>query len=296
MQVHVAHPQPSSANSPSWLTRPWRLLKRPLAFTLGWRNMMLLGTGLGLMSVAVTLFLQPFGTADYEADWRTLRLSGYALCFIIPFALFHALDRRIFLWQGRRWYLYNELLSRPLLALAVTSCAWLYNLRVINDLSPSWSGWLHYLLAISMPYNAVLLPLAVLAAMILASRWPERPPGSLRPLTLRGRNQGEALAMELADFLFAEAQQNYVAVHRREPDGSVSNCLLRTTLAELAEQIPTGVRVHRSYLVNPDHVIGVEGNARKREIVLAATDQRLPASPGLDPTKLVSPSAMQRHP
>lgn len=257
------------------------LLRRELPFVLGWRNMLILGTGLGLMSVAVTLFLEPFGTADYQAPLRTLRLSGYALCSIIPVAVFHAIDRAVYRRQGRHWRLYNELISRPLLLITIFTASWLYNIGVINGIAPSWSGWFDHMVFISLPYSAVLLPPAVLAGALLALRFPESPPDSSRRLAIRGRNRDEALELRFDELVFAEAQQNYVQLHYLRGDRTDSR-LLRVTLTELQRQLPGSVRIHRSYLVNPDHIEQIEGNARKREIVLGKPGHRLPVSPGFD--------------
>lgn len=257
------------------------LLRRELPFTLGWRNMMILGAGLGLMSVAVTLFLEPFGTANYQAPLRTLRLSGYALCFMIPVAAFHAIDRAVYRRQGRHWRLYNELISRPLLLITIFTSTWLYNIGVINGIAPSWSGWFDHMVFISLPYSAVLLPLGALAGVLLATRFPEAPPGAGRRLRIRGRNRDDALELRFDELVFAEAQQNYVQLHYL-CGGRPDSRLFRITLAELQRQVPGLIRIHRSYLVNPDHVEQVEGNARKREIVLGKLGRRLPVSSDFD--------------
>jgi len=133
-----------------------------------------------------------------------------------------------------------------------------------------------------LPVLPPILPLALLIYIYLGMRHPEPPPGARRPVTVRGRNQDEVETFALEAFVFAEAQQNYAALHLRGDDGAVSSRLIRATLSELETQIPGAVRVHRSYLVNPDHVAGVAGNARKREPRLRGVGRRLPMSPAFD--------------
>src|SRR5690606_13502994 len=103
-----------------------------------------------------------------------------------------------------------------------------------------------------------------------------------RPLVVRGRNRGEALRLMPEDFVFAEAQQNYVSICRRQ-DGRLLSDLIRAPLSDVERQLPGALRIHRSYLVNPKHVLRVEGNARKRELVLDGLDRRLPMSSDIDP-------------
>ncbi len=259
-----------------------RTLLRPIPFVLGWRAMLIIGGSLGLMTVAITLLFEPFGTDQYEHPYRTLMLSGYALCTIVPVLVFHALDRWVYRFQQARWFLANELVSRPLMVLAAVTCNWWYSHRVINDIALSRRAWWFYLLEISTPYLLVLLPLAVLAALVLAWRWPEPPPDAKKTWLLEGENQGEILRLVFQDFIYAEAQQNYVAIHFLK-DGQAELRLFRTTLSELERQLPQAVRVHRSYLVNPQRIEQLQGNARKRRLSLSGVDHDIPVSPSFKP-------------
>src|SRR5690606_9139494 len=155
-----------------------------------------------------------------------------------------------------------------------TGCR-LYNVRIINHVAPTWQHWVDYVVHIALPHSAVLLPVLALLAVLLIDRYPEPAPGTGRPLVIRGRNRGEVLRLSLEEFVFAEAQQNYVSIYRRA-DGSVHKDLIRAPLSEVERQIPGAVRIHRSYLVNPAHVVRVDGNSRKREVVLDGLERRLP--------------------
>jgi hypothetical protein len=256
---------------------------RDIPFLLGWRNTLVLGVSLGAMLVAITLLLEPFGTDRYEGPWHALRMAGYGLCVAVPFLVLHGLDRLVYFWQGRRWRPHNEIGSRALLLLAVTTCCWCYNVWFINQIAPTWRHWLDYVVYIALPHSVVLLPPLALLAVLLIAWFPEPPPGAGRPLVVRGRNRGEVLRLAPDEFVFAEAQQNYVSIWRRR-DGRLRSDLIRAALSEVERQLPGAVRIHRSYLVNPKHVARVEGNARKRELVLDGVDRRLPISTSVNPT------------
>ena len=266
-----------------------RLLVRDLPFVFGWRNTAIIALLLGAMGVVITLLLEPFATDEYTAPLRTLRLSGYILPQLAVFLGVHAIDRLVYRAQGRRWRVYNELISKPVLLIGVITGNWLYNIQVINDIAPRWSYWADYVISFGLPVLPAILPLALLIYVYLGVRHPEPPPGARRSVTVRGRNQGEAETFSLEAFVFAEAQQNYASLHLRGEDGAISSRLIRATLSELEAQIPGAVRVHRSYLVNADQVAAVAGNARKRVIILKGGEHRLPASPGFDPSRLSKP-------
>lgn len=263
--------------------RIWRsLLLRPISFALGWRNTAIIGTALGMLSVAITLLLEPFGTEAYQPSWRTLKLSGYAMGFVLPFLAMHALDRAVYRWQDGRWWLANELATRAVLIVLISTANWFYNIRVINDIGPSFAYWADYMVDFALPSLPILLPTALLLAYFLATRFPEAPPALRNRVKVCGQGKSEALTFDLEQFLYAESQQNYVVVHLEMRDGQEQTRLIRQTLTELQRQIPGTVRVHRSYLVHPSRVLEVRGNAKKREVVLEGVGQPLPASQRLD--------------
>lgn len=264
-----------------------RLPGRDLPFVNGWRNTAIIALALGAMSLAVTLLLEPFGTDRYQAPLRTLRLAGgHFLPHLAGFLALHALDRQVYRLQGRRWRVYNALASRAGLIVVIITLSWLYNIRIINDIAPSWQYWADFVVRYGLPGVPVVAPLYLLMSVYLGRYHPEPPPGAGRMITISGRNRGERQRMPLASFVFAEAQQNYVAIHALGPDGARTHQVIRLSISELEQQIPGALRVHRSYLVNPAHITDVRGNARKREIVLKTDGLRLPVSTDFDISRI----------
>lgn len=98
-------------------------------------------------------------------------------------------------------------------------------------------------------------------------------------LTIRGRNAQDRLELAPAQFVYAEALQNYVTVVFLDGD-QLDRQVMRATLAEIARQLPEALRIHRSFLVNPQHVLSMPGNRRKRMAIVRFVGQPLPVSPG----------------
>ena len=78
------------------------------------------------------------------------------------------------------------------------------------------------------------------------------------------------------DIEYLEASRNYVSVHTRERE-----YLLRQTIANLEKVLGERrfIRTHRSFIVNPDHVTGIESTAGGHELVLSS-GRRVPLSRG----------------
>ena len=78
------------------------------------------------------------------------------------------------------------------------------------------------------------------------------------------------------DIEYLEASRNYVSVHTRERE-----YLLRQTIASLEKALGERrfIRTHRSFIVNQDHVAGIEPTAGGHELVLSS-GRRVPLSRG----------------
>ena len=81
------------------------------------------------------------------------------------------------------------------------------------------------------------------------------------------------------NILFAEAQQNYVAIYYKDGN-NVKKELYRITLKELEDLLGSDiVRCHRSYLVNLKQVENVKGNAQGLRLSMVGfTEKMVPVS------------------
>lgn len=71
------------------------------------------------------------------------------------------------------------------------------------------------------------------------------------------KSEGKLEKVMLREILFAEAMQNYVVIHR-----SSGRLIVYMTLSSLEQQLPADrfMRVHKSFLVAPQHVETIEGH------------------------------------
>jgi LytTr DNA-binding domain len=103
-------------------------------------------------------------------------------------------------------------------------------------------------------------------------------------VTLMGDNQGESLRVAVADFLYAEAADNYVKIVWHEAS-VVKSMLLRTTLRRVETELQGHAqlyRCHRSYVVNLAEVQYLSGNAQGYKLHLQHTDATVPVSRSLN--------------
>ena len=66
---------------------------RPIRFVDSWWLPLGVGAAGGAVLVFIILFMESSGTDRYTQSFRTLRLSGYNLCVLLPFLIVHGLCR-----------------------------------------------------------------------------------------------------------------------------------------------------------------------------------------------------------
>lgn len=92
----------------------------------------------------------------------------------------------------------------------------------------------------------------------------------------------EVLEIEADNFLYSEAEGNYIhVVYRLDATGQVDRKLLRTTMKRAEEAIASYapiVRCHRAFLVNVKHVVLVDGNSQGYRLKLDGCEEEVPVS------------------
>jgi len=92
-------------------------------------------------------------------------------------------------------------------------------------------------------------------------------------------DDGEELELMSIQFLYAEAMQNYLAVHYEE-DGIVKKEVFRLAMKELESQISGHaiLRCHRSFMVNQNRISKISGNAQGLKLKLDNVEELIPVS------------------
>lgn len=273
----------------AWTQSVRQWWRQPMAFDPRWRAALLMGAMLGALLAFIIVFLEPAGTDRYQASWRTLRLSGYGLCVLLPWLLVHVANRWRHRHAGGQWSVAMEIQSLLILLLLVLLSAYFYNVYSVNDRQPDWGDAMAWMLHIGLPYLPLLLLPGVLLRRFLHARLQYRSSQAVM-ITMRGHNRNERLRLAPGAFVCAQAQQNYVTLYYLQ-DEVLSQQMFRLTLAELKQQIPSSQRVHRSWLVNPLHILAIRGNARQRQLRLRHVQQAVPVSAKFDLDLLMTADA-----
>lgn len=98
-------------------------------------------------------------------------------------------------------------------------------------------------------------------------------------ITFSSYNQKDQITMPLKNFMYAEAQDNYVSISFIEK-GNLIKKLLRTKLSNLELEFKNQgiVRCHRSYLVNISNVEKLSKSGKKMQLMLQMVASPIPVS------------------
>ncbi len=258
-----------------------QLLSRRIPYLFTLKNILLISFFLGGIQVFVTIFLEPHGTGDYKAPYRTLRLAGFALCFVFPSIIIYGIEKWLYNLQNQVWKVYQEITSKLLLGIAIATASYFYNITVINTISPSIERWIEHMLVFAWPYVPLFIPfIIIIYAILYRNHSPDE-----KDLTITGQNQDDILKITESQFIYAESDQNYVTVYFKNGK-QVDKKLIRSPLQAIEDQIGFAVRVHRSYLINPAYLQSLKGNKRKRTAILKDVDSIIPVSANFEEDSL----------
>jgi len=262
-----------------------RFLAKEIPYPYTWVNVLAISALLGGVQVFITIFLEPHGTGDYDAPYRNLRLAGFALCFVFPFLLFYPIERLIYKWQNKRWFVYDEVLSKSLLVMAIATASFFYNITVINTISPTFERWMDHMLLFSWPYIPIFIPIIIIFYVHFYKSARHEP----KLIKITGENRNDILEVAEQNFVYAESDQNYVTLFYLRGE-QLEKKIIRSSLQAVNDQIDSSIRIHRSYLINPEHLEKIKGNKRQRFAILHQVDESLPVSTELDCKKLLEVS------
>lgn len=98
-------------------------------------------------------------------------------------------------------------------------------------------------------------------------------------IAIKAENQKVVLQIEKANVLYVRSEANYVEVFYLE-NNQIQKELVRNSLKSIELQLQDDLffRCHKSYLINLNHVIKAEGNARNLSVIVAASSMKIPVS------------------
>ncbi len=193
--------------------------------------------------------------------------------------MIHLFENQLYRKQ-QKWMLWNELLVMVLGLLLITFLSFLYLNNVVNSTAVPMAEFFPWFKGFGLPFAPLMLILwAYLRFRFSRIELTTSYQKTNKVYTVKGENAGEDHQIQWNRFVMAKAQSNYVEIYQLNEKDSSEKILLRSSLSNITSQLPEAVQVHRSYLINTDHLIKLGGNSRKGWCYLTGIEDSIPVSP-----------------
>ncbi|MEO1260824.1 MAG: LytTR family DNA-binding domain-containing protein [Bacteroidota bacterium] len=250
--------------------------------------------GTGIFAAIFLMVFQPFGTREFQHDYKYLFLAGYGVVISMTIFLLSRLLPPLIpkIFSEEHWTVGKHILFLILAFSLVFFACYVYK-DVFLGQPISWQGFMGFF---PVALSVAVFPIVGMVVgdyVVQLKRYTKgaenanrhfskkeqaESPAKVALLDENGKTILEALPSQI---LYLKAADNYVEIHHL-PEGQPVRTIVRNSLSRLEQTLGAVgfVRCHRSYLVNLSFVRKVSGNAQGYRLHLAGTDQSVPVARG----------------
>jgi hypothetical protein len=250
-------------------------LKRQIHFVRSIGRKVLVGLILCIYLCFIVIFLKPFDTSQFEAEYKTALLSGYGIFTFVVLVIHGCIENVWYFRLGKVWRVRHEIISIFLFCLFAGTVLYLYNRLVVNLTGLTLYTYWRFLSITVLCMIPVFIPLMLYLRQKSGERILPLPENSIQ---LVGENKNEVLRLEKEELLFIKAVENYIEICFIDKNKKTVSKTFRQTLSNVCEQLPFLEKCHRSYLVNISTIKEITGNSQAAKISFAFGDKEIPLS------------------
>ena len=258
-----------------------QFLSKEIRYNPRLKKQILAGVILGLIVAFIMVFLEPFGTYQFQSNYKYFIFSGFGFIFFLSYISHTRITNMWYHQANKKWSIKLEISSFLLLLFLSSILIHFYNQVFLNNLfsSPfdiseylSHGIWFfHYCM---LPVMLLLLPFYLYFRNKFGGQHTAQHSDTI---TFQGLNKGEHIRIPKETLLFVKASENYVEIYYTK-NNAPSHETFRNTLSAINTQAPFLRQCHRSYLVNLTNIKSVQGNSQNAKINFHHHDLSIPLS------------------
>ncbi|MEM6319662.1 MAG: LytTR family DNA-binding domain-containing protein [Bacteroidota bacterium] len=256
-------------------------LSKQIPYNYHLKRQLLIGTILGGTVTFVMVFLQPFGTYDFESNHKYFIFSGFGVLIFATYFIWTRIENIWYNYKNKKWEVGYEIISFLLFILFASVPIHFYNQVFLNSFFNSDGNLYDYLSHGVWFFRHSIIPIMLLLLpfhVYLRNRFGTLTVADMaKEVELSGMNKGENITLKKEDILFIKASENYVNIYYTK-NNTVQQVIFRNTLTAIKQQAPFLIHSHRSYLVNMAAIRVVKGNSQNAQIAFHQEDLTIPLS------------------
>lgn len=260
-------------------------LKKPFHFNTSIKTHSFIGALLSFFILFIIFFLKPFDTGTSNFAFKTFYFLGYGIIPLITYLVIHLIS--IFFYEKTiTWKLYKEIIFCLTFTTISVILAFLYTEIIINK-KPERIFKINYLLGwfkiVFLGFGNLLF---ILTFFLRKKYVVKKLKGKIKEPTknelinnirIFGSLKKDSFLIDITKLVYIKSEDNYVTLFFFE-DNLLKEKLFRSTLVNIKKQLPSFLKIHRSYIVNPEFIISLKGNKQNAKLYLKSIDYALPVS------------------
>lgn len=268
-----------------WLNAPYPLLEKA-------KSKWIFALLSGLFVYVFLIVFQPFGAAQSIA-YKYIFLAGFGVSVFLGVCVTYFILPKLFpvFFRPEKWTIGKEILLLSSCILIISAFNSLHNYNWWRDID-LFQTFLNFLIITTSIGVFPIVGLLFFTERTLSKRNIERarllssqlqPSAAEETITVQIKEESvkaSPIVMQLSELVYAQSEGNYVTIFYLE-DSALSQKLMRLSLKQLdiqLEHLAQIKRCHRSYLINTQHILAIDGNARSLTIQLDKVDTPIPVS------------------
>lgn len=268
-----------------WLNSPYPLLQKA-------KNKWLFALFSGLFVFVFLIVFQPFGAGQLE-DFKYMFLAGLGISVFLGVCVTYFILPKLFprFFHPEKWTIGREILFLCCCILIISAFNSLHNYFYWSDIVfyRTFFGFLKIttsigifpILGLVFFTERALSKRNIERALLLSSHIPPEAVEKTITVEIQEESVKESpIVMQLSEFVYAQSEGNYITIYYLD-DNKLMHKLIRLSLKQLEiqlENLSQIKRCHRSYLINTQHIIAIDGNARSLTIQLDNVATSIPVS------------------
>ena len=261
-------------------------LNKPFPYNPSFRTHFLIGGLLGVFVLFIIFFLKPFNSGESSFSYKTIFFLIYGLIIFITYFVINLVSV-FFYKRTQSWKLFEEIIF-CLLFIIVSVVLGFFHTELIINKNPERVNLYHFLgwfKTIFFSFGILLFILTIFLRKKYAREKLNNSTADLELDTLPKNNsvtitsslKKENFTVDVGNVVYIKSENNYVLISYFE-NKVIKEKLLRNTLSNINAQLPTFIKVHRSYIANPNFILSVKGSKQNAKLKLKDTDLTLPVS------------------
>lgn len=249
-------------------------LKIKYPFDPSVKSHLTIALGLAIWIFIFLYFTEPMDTNEFSEKEKLIYLPAYSILGALLYSISLFFQSLLYKKGKNRWFLFSEInFLLIFITLSIIGLRVFYLYVVMTNI-PNPYSFTYHLKEIILPSIFTVLPI-IIVLRFGYGKYREKKIED-KKIIIKGQGQYESLRLNFNELIYIKSSDNYIEVFYKDGN-QFRTSLIRNKISNILDSFPNLLRTHRSYIVNPAHIIQYILKDRKH-ILKLSFNQEIPVS------------------